>query len=551
MITYDNGGVAFIWNVFSMKGSVFPKALLFSAGPSLVTGLLVLGIYDLHWFEYFQNPESVMNNNAIWGSFNFLVGFLVVFRTSQAYSRFWEGATQTHKMGAEWFDACSSLMAFCKHSDAPAEDIRGFQNLLIRLFSMLHACALGDIEDSPDEEDLDKIVAMNLNLVDAASIDEDSLRAVQDSNAKVELIFQWIQQLVVVNLKKGVLTIPPPILSRSFQEIATGMVHFHEAMKISDVPFPFPYAQTCDCLLLLHWVMVPFVVSQWVTRPWFAALFCFIQVFTLWTLNLIAVELENPFGSDANDIDGYYMQSRFNNSLRLLVKIERMPMPHCTGDGLDQDGLLDRIFMEKAHSRGTSFLQIWTSMDKSDDDRVNSGDERPKQKGRPSVRRFGASDDEYSCLAPVSETMLLLESVAVDPPQQPHIEEEAAENAEGPPPEMRQEAAHSAAIEEMPASDEREIDLLGRWQAFDADLPKVVDPHLGDLRQKQGIDGLTMDTGHDALPVLYGSDMATDDNFLSTPRQIWTPKFTPRRREDAQQAFDDTNLPSVERRNCC
>merc|ERR1719265_2055108 len=104
-------------------------------------------IYDFEIFSYFKDRESVMNNNAIWGGFSFLVGFLVVFRTSQAYSRFWEGATQTHKMGAEWFDACSSLMAFCKHSDADREIILKFQNLLVRLFSMLHAAALGEIED--------------------------------------------------------------------------------------------------------------------------------------------------------------------------------------------------------------------------------------------------------------------------------------------------------------------------------------------------------------------------------------------------------------------
>ncbi|CAK0830093.1 unnamed protein product [Prorocentrum cordatum] len=94
----------------------------------------------------------------------------------------------------------------------------------------------------------------------------------------------------------GVLTIPAPILSRAFQEIANGMCQFHEAIKIATIPFPFPYAQTCDCLLIMHWLVTPLVVSQWVSAPSWGALFSFIQVFIYWCLNLIAVEIEQPFG---------------------------------------------------------------------------------------------------------------------------------------------------------------------------------------------------------------------------------------------------------------
>ena len=33
-----------------------------------------------------------------------------------------------------------------------------------------------------------------------------------------------------------------------------------------------------------------------------------LQVFILWSLNAIALEIENPFGFDANDIDAQAMQ---------------------------------------------------------------------------------------------------------------------------------------------------------------------------------------------------------------------------------------------------
>merc|ERR1712232_1434683 len=90
-------------------------------------------------------------------------------------------------------------------------------------------------------------------------------------------------------------------------------------MRIAETPFPFPYTQVCDTVLMLHWMLLPLVTSVWVTNPVWAATFCFIQVFILWSLTFTAVEIENPFGQDANDISGRELQDGFNKKLRLLV----------------------------------------------------------------------------------------------------------------------------------------------------------------------------------------------------------------------------------------
>merc|ERR1712012_841499 len=111
---------------------------------------------------------------------------------------------------------------------------------------------MGEIEDS-NSDMFDNVQAWKFELLDAAGIDDDSLVAIRESDAKVELVFQWIQQLIVENItqisgeeRKGVLDIPPPILSRTFQELANGIVAYNDAIKVSSIPFPFPYAQTCD-----------------------------------------------------------------------------------------------------------------------------------------------------------------------------------------------------------------------------------------------------------------------------------------------------------------
>jgi hypothetical protein len=144
---------------------------------------------------------------------------------------------------------------------------------------------------------------------------------------RVELLFAWIQQLVSENIRTGVLNIPPPILSRAFQELANGMVAFHNAKKICEVPFPFPYAQVCDLILIAHWVLTPVVTSVWSTNLVWSAVLCFIQIFVLWSLNLTAIEIDNPFGKDPNDLPGQAMQREFNLQLRFGIspKVKRTP----------------------------------------------------------------------------------------------------------------------------------------------------------------------------------------------------------------------------------
>jgi len=157
-------------------------------------------------------------------------------------------------------------------------------------------------------------------------------------------------------------------------------VCFQEAIKISSIPFPFPYAQTCDALLIIHWIMTPLVVSQWFTSPFWAGLFTFITVFIFWVLNSIAVEIENPFGTDPNDIDCEGLQHQLNRQLLQLLTRQQQKTPT-----LVIDAQLHGMRGTQVYS-ADSFLQVWNSLD----DRAtasmdiirscrNSGQSNPRQ----------------------------------------------------------------------------------------------------------------------------------------------------------------------------
>jgi len=348
----------------TIEADVFVLAFL-AAFPN---ALFTAGIkYWVHSNKSEDLNISFLVDNAPWGAFSFLVGFLIIFRTSQAYARFWEGATAMHAMRAEWFDACSSLISFCKYSEAPTVAIQTFEQTIIRLFSLLHAVALADIEDTCTQR-VEDVRAFRMHLVDPQGIDEESLCTLRDSDAKVELLFQWIQQLIVENVRSGVLSIPPPLLTRAFHEMANGMLRFQDAVKIAVVPFPFSYAQTCDLLLAIHWFVIPLVVSQWVTRMWWAALFSFIQVFILVALQRIAVEIENPFGMKANDLDAEATLMVNNRHLSLLVEESTKRTPRLSKEvGLNSTSTTSdwSAVLSKGVRKRISLAETWEIVDTS------------------------------------------------------------------------------------------------------------------------------------------------------------------------------------------
>eukprot|EP00403_Amphidinium_massartii_P030563 CAMPEP_0178390812 /NCGR_PEP_ID=MMETSP0689_2-20121128/10839_1 /TAXON_ID=160604 /ORGANISM="Amphidinium massartii, Strain CS-259" /LENGTH=567 /DNA_ID=CAMNT_0020011333 /DNA_START=34 /DNA_END=1737 /DNA_ORIENTATION=+ len=354
MIEYSAHGTWVLQKLFRMNGSVFPSAFIVAFPCAAFAAVVKVLIEETDVLSFLKSEDSILKETQAWSGFSFLVGFLIVFRTSQAYNRFWDGCTATHQMRAEWFDGCSALISFAEHARAKVDDkmLDDFRGRIVRLFSMLHACALAELESiNAGTERIDEVSAFKFDVLDPGGFDTKSLSTIKYSDSKVELVYSWIQTVIVESMLSGVLSIPPPILSRAFQEIANGMVAFHDAVKITYIPFPFPYAQTCDCLLVMHWLVTPLVIPQWVSHPAWAAVFVFIQVFILWALNFIATEIENPFGTDPNDIDGGNMQKDMNRHLLLLLRQEVLTTPKLqTAASSCEDAELGHFLMESFHS---------------------------------------------------------------------------------------------------------------------------------------------------------------------------------------------------------
>lgn len=316
----------------TLEGSVWPYAFSVAFWPSLLSGILkYMYEYDpLHTGgkgdvtldaggSSSSHPEWALmqflagNGAVAWTGFTTLISFTIVFRTSQAYSRFWQALDDAHLMLTEWWNAAASVVALGRLADDKVQQ-ENFNNVVLRLFSMLSASALQELSDVNEHH------IWGLETLNCGAMDPESITTLDESNFRVELCFQWIMQHITDSIGTGVMNAPPPILGGAYAELRAGMSKYQDASKHAKVPFPFPYAQVTFGLLVIHWIMCPLVMVQWTKWVIGAPIFTFVQVFTLWSLNAIAMGFEKPFGGHLKDMKPHEMQNHFNQQLLMLVE---------------------------------------------------------------------------------------------------------------------------------------------------------------------------------------------------------------------------------------
>jgi len=330
MIPYDPGhwGVACI---FKLRGSVFPKAMVWAVPCTILAGCL---------HHFIKSNEKVKGNlgmggpeTSIYGGFTFILGFLLVYRFQQGYNRWWDAATLLMQVRGEWFNSYSCLIAFCNPSQEKQDDVYKFQQQLVRLFSLLHGCALVQVS---------QMQTHSFELINLDGLDAQSLQFLQDTPDKCEITLQWIQRLIVQSESSQVLKIAPPILSRVYNQLGNGIVNLSNARKIKEYPIPFPLAQMVMVMLMCHALFTPVICAATVESTSWSALLAFIVTFSYWSILYMALELEMPFGDDPNDLPICDMAQSMNTSLCQMLEPLAMQVPAFDIQGL-QSGLSAQI----------------------------------------------------------------------------------------------------------------------------------------------------------------------------------------------------------------
>mmetsp|Transcript_30108 Transcript_30108/g.54514 ORF Transcript_30108/g.54514 Transcript_30108/m.54514 type:complete len:884 (+) Transcript_30108:65-2716(+) len=420
MIDYGPKVGESLWHVlFKRSGSVFPRSFL----NVLPSSLLAVALKLLHVNEVFGSGESdyvtgfyFLNDGGPWGAYSSLVVFVLVFRLSAAYSTYWAAYSTTNGFLGDWSGAASSTVAFCRgaaEAGKSEEEIETFLHTVLRLFSMLSACALQELSPRKSHQ------IWGLLTLNADGIDNNTLETLDGSDMRVDLCYHWIQQLIVDNERKGILHAPKPIIGRVLGELSAGMGKFGDAKKHATNQFNFPYAQTCWWLLISYSVLVPMMMVRW--SNWVSG--CFIYTFTMllftWTLHAITEILESPFDtSNDNCIDVFQLQLSMNKTLLLLLNPRTRATPRLdprtlvNEQGFQQLQKRDTVHKACLKQEGWKLKEDFSTPDIEIDVEKNSrsccsccrGEDTPADIAVSELyckKRFGIVDDEKTAALPI------------------------------------------------------------------------------------------------------------------------------------------------------
>lgn len=309
------------------RGSVFPKAVVFAIPAAFFAVMLhwTSSQYGIVLADLFDASTS----GQIWTGYNFVLSFLLVFRTQNAYARYWEGGTLLTRTSGQWRSAVSSCFAFCSPDPKKAAEVKSFQKRLMQLASLLHCMMLQEVTVLEDE---------NFDVLEMTDLEPGKLRHLMLSeHDKCGMVMQWVQKLIAHAQAQGTLSAPPPIVSRCFQELSHGLISFNEAYKIREIMFPFPYLQVVQTMLLITTLLSPLINVILLDSIGASALMTFVVVAAFWSINYIAAELEMPYGDDPNDLPVRDLQTHFNAYLLMLAQpeMEEAPAPKLTDEPAD------------------------------------------------------------------------------------------------------------------------------------------------------------------------------------------------------------------------
>jgi len=212
-----------------------------------------------------------------------VLGLLLVFRTNTAYERFWEGRKC-------WGSIVNNVRNLSRQilisiDEISAEDRKSKIAALYLLVAFAVATKLhlrGELVMNELEE----------------LIPESKYRKLQNmNNPPLEIAF-WIGDYLQQQYNQNCLN---SYQLTAMQELLNNLVdNLGSCERILKTPIPLAYAIHLKQLLLLYSCLLPFQLVE--SLGWWTGLIVALISFTLFGIEAIGLEIENPFGYDANDL---------------------------------------------------------------------------------------------------------------------------------------------------------------------------------------------------------------------------------------------------------
>jgi putative membrane protein len=247
-------------------------ALVFMAIYTAILCYVLLDIMRFHESDF----KTTISMHSLLG---IVLGLFLVFRTNTAYDRWWEGRKLWGSMVNNTRNFALKLNAFLEDDDL--ENRQWFSDMIPHFVVSV-------------KEHLRK----GVNAANWVGIDPVLLKDLEGAKHIPNRLSSLIYQRVNLLYKKGVFTGDQLLL------LDREMKEFSEILgaceRIKNTPIPYSYTMYFKQFIFLYVITLPFAfvtTSGFITIP-----IVVIITFVLLSVELIAEEIEDPFGMDVNDL---------------------------------------------------------------------------------------------------------------------------------------------------------------------------------------------------------------------------------------------------------
>lgn len=266
----------FLWFrvALQIRGSVIP---------AIFNRVLYCGLFGvfISLLDYFKLPVSQPILGTVIPSI--VLGLLLVFRTNTAYDRFWEGRKC-------WGSLINNVRNLARqiwiNVEENAIEDKQQKILNMRLLVAFAVAAKLHLRNEPVNRELEELMSFSKYF---------KLKTM--NNPPLEVAF-WIGNYFQQQYKRELLNIHHLV---AMQDLLNKMVNdLGGCERILKTPIPLAYAIHLKQLLLIYCLLLPFQLVS--TLGWGTGAIVGLISFTLLGIEEIGIEIENPFGYDANDL---------------------------------------------------------------------------------------------------------------------------------------------------------------------------------------------------------------------------------------------------------
>lgn len=277
---------------------IAPMLLFIASYTSIIVYLVLHGLDldDLTGVSNLAVKDVISNITVMHSMLGFALSLLLVFRTNSAYDRWWEG----RKLWGGLINSCRSL-AIKLNVMIPKDDAakRNYAREILGLFPVeLHI----HLQKEYLEESYQKPVPQFI-----PHLNRNHHVPAQYSNALMNEVQRWYKEQMISG--EQLITIN--------QEITSLLDIAGACERIKNTPIPYSYSSFIKKFIIIYSITLPFGFAfslGWLTIP--IVMFIF---YVLTSLELIAEEIEEPFGIDPNDLPiarlGVYIEGNVHEML--------------------------------------------------------------------------------------------------------------------------------------------------------------------------------------------------------------------------------------------